>query len=165
MKQKLFFFILLFAFCITCSSEIQAKNQPMEKASDFTIPSLSEEAISLSDFRGQIVILNFWTTWCNYCQEEMSELNKFTNENKAQNIVLIGVNVTSSESSKNVVSNFAKQFNLTFPIGLDLTGKVAKDYHLMGIPTTIIIDQKGIIRNKLLGPVTDDMLHNAISQL
>lgn len=165
MRRKLFFFLLLFSICFTSPHDLKAKNQIMEKASNFTIPSLSEETLSLSDFKGKIIIVNFWTTWCNYCQEEMSELNKFTTENKMKNISLIGINVTSAESSKKVVSEFAKQFNLKFPIGLDESGQVSKDYRLMGIPTTLIIDEKGIIRNKLLGPVTTEMLNNSISQL
>jgi peroxiredoxin len=73
--------------------------------------------------------------------------------------------VTSAENSVQAVSQFVKGLDLPFQIVLDENGEVSKKYQVLGIPTTYIIDQKGIVRKKILGPVTSDMLKNVISKL
>ncbi|WP_338786774.1 TlpA disulfide reductase family protein [Metabacillus sp. FJAT-53654] len=135
-----------------------------EKAVDFTLKTVEGKAFNLSDYTGKIVVVNFWTTWCTYCQEEMEELIKFREEAKSLNVELLGVNVTSSEQSENVVIQFVKDLELPFQVGLDVHGEVSKTYQIIGIPTTFIIDKKGIVKKKLLGPVTSDMLKELISQ-
>ncbi|WP_226666110.1 TlpA family protein disulfide reductase [Metabacillus litoralis] len=167
MKRKTFFIVLIILISTAYHSELMAiennENIEKEKAPEFSISTLSGETISLSDFKGDLIILNFWTTWCTYCQEEMAELNKFSKENNSSNVHLIGINVTSSEQSEKSVEQFIKHFDVPFPIGLDESGKIAKKYKLIGIPTTLIIDENGMIQNKIMGPVTSEMLNEIIA--
>ncbi|MBO1514490.1 peroxiredoxin family protein [Metabacillus bambusae] len=135
-----------------------------EKAVDFTLKTVDGKVFNLSDYAGKIVIVNFWTTWCTYCQEEMEELIKFRKEANSLNVELLGVNVTSSEQSEKAVIHFVKGIDLPFQVGLDVHGEVSKTYQIIGIPTTFIIDKKGIVKKKLIGPVTSDMLKELITQ-
>jgi peroxiredoxin len=169
-KKMLISMILSFLISnLIISSEIvnAAENRIViegEEAIDFTLKTVEGKAFNLSDYAGKIVVVNFWTTWCTYCQEEMAELIKFREEAKSLNVELLGVNVTSSEQSEKAVIQFVKQLDLPFQVGLDVHGIVSKEYQIIGIPTTFIIDEKGIVKKKLLGPVTSDMLKELISQ-
>lgn len=136
-----------------------------EKAANFTLNTVNGKKLNLADLRGKIVIVNFWTTWCEYCKEEMDELVKFAKDTKSANVELVGVNVTTAEKSERGVIQFVRDLDLPFPVGLDIKGEVSRTYKVIGIPTTYIIDREGIVRQKILGPVTGDMLKHAISQL
>lgn len=136
-----------------------------QKVIDFTVKDVDGSNIHLADYQGKVIVLNFWTTWCAYCQEEMEEMVKFSSEADSAKIKLIAINVTASEKSEQAVINFAKDSNIPFQIGLDSNGEVAKTYQLIGIPTTYIIDQVGIVRKKILGPITADILKSYISEL
>ena len=136
-----------------------------EKAANFTLKTVDGKSMNLADFHGKVVVVNFWTTWCEYCQEEMEDLVKFSKDTKSSNVELLGVNVTTSERSEQGVIQFVNSLDLPFPIGLDVQGEVSRMYKIIGIPTTYIIDREGIVRQKILGPVTGDMLKHAISQL
>src|SRR5690606_35153974 len=90
--------------------------------------------VSLSDFRGQPVVLNFWATWCVPCRTEMPDLQDAHNE---EDVVVLGVNWQESES---VVQGFLDEFELTFPIALDREGGVREHYGVVGLPATFFID-------------------------
>ncbi|MGM0873356.1 MAG: TlpA disulfide reductase family protein [Bacillota bacterium] len=154
-------------WCTTDFVEAKEKRYVIEgeKAVDFSLKTVEDKEINLSHFHGKVIVVNFWTTWCAYCQEEMEELNKFYSETKSSNVELIGVNVTSSEKSEQAVRQFVEILDLPFLIGLDVQGEVSKMYQIIGIPTTFIIDREGIVRKKILGPVTADILNNIISQM
>lgn len=165
MKKHNFFIILssvIIFYMIYCTNNIEASGSMVEgeKAVDFSLKTINEEVINLSDYNGKVVIVNFWTTWCAYCQEEMGELISFSAKTKSMDIKVLGVNITSAENSVNAVSQFVKSLDLPFQVVLDVNGEVSKKYHVLGIPTTYIIDQKGIIRKKILGPVTSEILRN-----
>jgi peroxiredoxin len=170
MKKRYFLLMLLSFICVYFFSGInqtEASGEMIEgeKAADFTLKTVDEKVIKLSDFNGKVVVINFWTTWCAYCQEEMDELIKFSGETKSANVELLGVNVTSAENNIQAVSQFVNGLHLPFHIVLDVKGEVSKQYQVLGIPTTYIIDGKGIVRKKILGPVTAEMLKNVISKL
>ena len=172
MKKRLllsiiaFFFVLngLFIPDFVAAGELGSATVG-EKAVNFTLKTVDGKRMNLADLRGKVVVVNFWTTWCEYCQEEMEELVKFSKDTKSSNVELLGVNVTTSERSEQSVIQFVNGLDLPFPIGLDVQGEVSRMYRIIGIPTTYIIDREGMVRKKILGPVTGDMLKQAISQL
>ncbi len=104
---------------------------------------------SLSEFRGKIVFINFWTTWCLACVIEMPSMEKLHQKFKDKDFVMLGINLQESEAT---VLQFFKQHKLTFTTLLDETGDVGTAFRIRGIPTTFILDKKGIIIGKAMGP-------------
>ena len=105
--------------------------------------------VSLSDFRGKIVFLNFWTTWCPTCLTEMPSMEKLHQKFKNKDFAMVTVNIRESTAK---VAQFFKKFKLTFVALLDSTGEVAIGLKIRSIPTTFIIDKGGRAVGFIMGP-------------
>lgn len=129
-------------------------------APDFTLTALNGDDCSLSSFRGKIVVINFWATWCPPCRAEMPELAAFYRETAEQSggPVLLAVNLTAQEKSMEAVKEFVEQENIPFPVCLDRNSSVSDLYNIVSIPTTIIVGAEGTILAKKSGAVTLDWL-------
>jgi DsbE subfamily thiol:disulfide oxidoreductase len=127
----------------------------------FSLPDLSGELIKLEGFRGRVVIINFWTTWCIPCKEEMPMLDEFSRENSGS-ITVLGINVGDSI---NKVMGFMEEVKVSFPILIDETGVVGSTYHVVGYPTTYFVDGAGIIRGKYIGLITRRLLQQYLLPL
>lgn len=160
MKKIIFIFILFVLF----PSYVHAFKEGVQ-APSFELSTINGEKAKLADYKGKVVVLNFWTSWCEYCYEEVLELNRFYHERNKDEVELLAVNITSQERSEEAVRRFADINKLTFPVLFDKKGKVMKAYRIIGIPTTIIIDQQGVIRKTIFGPVTKDIIESEISLL
>lgn len=134
--------------------------QPMDlKAMDFQLRTINHETIKLSDLKGKKILLNFWTSWCPPCKEEMPQLNDFyVQEAKKLNVEILAVNITDQEISLEDVNDFSEEYQLQFPVLLDEQGEVSKRYQVLTIPTSFIISEDGRIIEKIIGPVTKDAL-------
>lgn len=127
-----------------------------ETAPDFELETLDGETVSLSDYRGEKVILNFWATWCPPCKAEMPYMQEIHEE--YEDVAILAVNSTSTElrggrdskKAKGQVKKFIDSEGYTFPVLLDADDEVSMDYSaifpITGIPTTFIIDKEGTIR-------------------
>jgi thiol-disulfide isomerase/thioredoxin len=104
---------------------------------------------SLSEYRGKIVFINFWTTWCLACVVEMPSMEKLHQKFKDKDFVMVAVNLQESAST---VIKFFKEYKLTFMALLDSTGDVGAGFGIRAIPTTLILDKNGRIIGKALGP-------------
>ena len=104
---------------------------------------------SFSEFRGKIVFINFWTSWCLACVIEMPSMEKLHEKFKDKDFVMVGINLQESEAT---ILKFYKEHKLTFTTLLDSTGDVGTAFRIRGIPTTFILDKNGIIIGKALGP-------------
>ncbi len=113
----------------------------------------------LSDLRGKPVLINFWATWCGPCRFEMPEIVKAYERHKGEGLVVLGVNV---EEGPQEVKDFAKAFQITFPITLDTRGQVIDAYGVRAMPTSIFIDREGIIRARWQGALTDNQLEERL---
>ena len=120
-----------------------------QPAPEFELPSLSGEIVRLSEYRGKVVFLNIWATWCGPCREEMPSMEKLYQELKDDDFEILAVSV--DEKGARAVEPFAKKFNLTFPILLDQEGKASRLYNTTGVPETFIIDKNGVIISKVIG--------------
>lgn len=109
---------------------------------DFTLNDLSGSPVSLSDFKGTVVFLNFWAIWCGPCRSEIPSMQKLYEEMLDEGFVFLAVNIGESKED---VSAFAEKAGITFPVLLDTTREVAKTYGASGIPMTWIIDTNGFI--------------------
>lgn len=136
-------------------SEVQFGASKGDTAYDFYLEDMDGNFVSLSDFRGKKVFLNFWASWCPPCRVEMPHLQEFAEEN--EDVVVLGVNVTSSESSLDNVKGFVDEFGLTFP-NLYGTDDITYLYYVESLPTSYFIDSNGVVNESIIGPVTKDIL-------
>ncbi|MFO0774484.1 MAG: TlpA disulfide reductase family protein [Nitrospiraceae bacterium] len=131
-----------------------AKYEPLtvgKEAPNFSLPDLAEKPVQLTDFRGKVVFLNFWATWCKPCQEEMPSMEQLYKVYEKDGLVILAVSIDRVTTKKDVPT-FVKNMGLTFPVLVDSWGQTDKRYKLMGVPETYIIDQQGILREKIIGP-------------
>jgi len=112
-------------------------------APDFTLPAVGGKSLSLSQYKGQVVMINFWATWCGPCRQEMPLLDAMYKKYKAMGFTLIGVNV---EPDSKAAEEFLKKLPVSFPVAFDAESKVSQLYNVQGMPSTVIVDRKGNAR-------------------
>ena len=134
-------------FQLTGQSRIKSGSQ----APDFTFPDLTGKEVGLSDYRGKVVFLNIWATWCPPCVDEMPSMEKLYKQFKGEQFEIIAVSIDGE--GRKVVAPFMERLNLTFPALLDRKGKIKNIYGVTGIPESFIIDKNGIIVKKVIGPL------------
>ena len=128
-------------------------------APDFELPDLADKDVRLSDFRGKVVFLNFWATWCKPCREEMPSMEVLYKNFERDGLVVLAISIDRVTTKKDIPP-FVKSLNLTFPILIDSWGQTDKRYKLMGVPESYIIDQQGVLREKVIGPKDWTILDN-----
>lgn len=121
--------------------EISVLETRAEEIWEFALPDLSGNIIRLSDFKGTVVLLNFWATWCPPCREEMPSLEEVFQTNKDKGFVVLGI--SRDEKGKEAVGPFMKEYGLTFPVLLDPELQVFNQYFVRGIPVTYLLDRQG----------------------
>lgn len=137
-----------------------------ETAPDFELMTLDGETARLSDYKGKKVILNFWASWCPPCRAEMPDMQKYYEEQAAgENVEILAVNLTTEDRGMEKISAFIEEFNLTFPIPMDSEGDIGKLYQAVAIPTTYMIDTEGRVRNKIVGPMSEQMMEEFIGDM
>ena len=112
-------------------------------APTFQLNSNGGKPVALADLKGQIVLLNFWASWCGPCRQEMPILEQLNRQYHAKGVTLLGVNV---EPDSAAAVNWLKATPVTFPILFDTDSKVSKLYEVEGMPNTVIVDRKGVVR-------------------
>jgi peroxiredoxin len=131
-----------------------AKYEPLvvgKPAPDFSLSDLNDKPYRLSDFRGKVVFLNFWATWCKPCREEMPSMEVLYKNFEKDGLVVLAVSIDRVTTTKDIPP-FVKGMNLTFPVLIDSWGQTDKPYKRMGVPETFIIDQQGLIQEIVIGP-------------
>ncbi|WP_440896352.1 peroxiredoxin family protein [Amphibacillus sp. Q70] len=126
-----------------------------EVAPDFEVTTLDGEQAKLSDYQGELVMLNFWATWCPPCRAEMPDMQKINDE---EDITILAVNMTETERNKEVVVDFVKEFDLTFPILMDEESAIMESYEIYAYPTSYMIDSNGRIQFINLGAMNYDQM-------
>ncbi|MFC7393083.1 TlpA disulfide reductase family protein [Scopulibacillus cellulosilyticus] len=139
-------------------------NHAFVKAPPFKLPDTENQMIDLHEYRGQSVLVNVWTTWCKECQEDMVSLQKISQKYSNSQLQILAVNMTTEETSAKAVQNYLVKNPITFPVLLDKKGKVKKDYHVFGIPTSFLIDPYGRIIKTFRGVVTTKDIQNWLPQ-
>jgi len=119
------------------------------EAPGFTLATPEGQTLALSSFRGRVVFLNFWATWCPPCRLEMPSMERLHQEFKDQGLAILAVDI---EESPKLVAKFMREFRLTFPALLDSDSRVSSRYAVRGLPTTVLIDRRGRIAGRAIGP-------------
>ena len=120
-------------------------------APDFTLTTLDGDSITLSDFRGKSVFVNFWATWCPPCRAEMPDIETIYQEYKDKDLVVIGVDLREAPDS---VRRFVEDGGYNWTFVIDSDGEVATSYWVASIPTSFFVDKHGIIRVIQIGTMT-----------
>jgi len=128
---------------------IQASSEGIDPI-DFTIPMLDGTMVNLSQLKGKVVFLNFWATWCGPCRSEMPSMEAVYQKLKDKGLEILAVNLGDSRDD---VSAFMNNYKLNFPVGLDGKKLTGTYYHIQAIPTTYIIDRRGLIIARLVGSI------------
>ncbi len=131
-------------------------------APTFALTSATDgDTFRLADFRGQPVLLNFWATWCPPCRTEMPEFQRFVEQGGTRAVVL-GVDMQEDPVT---VQRFLREYGISYRIALDSDGRVAASYTVAGLPTTVFVDSAGIVRDRVVGPLTYDGLAQRTARL
>jgi peroxiredoxin len=153
MTRYLSIFLLLFIFSLPACSTREAPKPPAEgqQAPDFILADLSGTKTRLSDLQGEVVLVNFWATWCPPCREEIPSM-------VALNRIMVGkpfrmLAISMDQGGKDAVNDFFRNSGLTLPVLLDKDGNVGRLYGVTGVPETFVIDRKGVIIKKFIGPL------------
>ncbi|MCK9517469.1 MAG: TlpA family protein disulfide reductase [Dehalococcoidia bacterium] len=125
-------------------------------APNFRLRAVRNGEVSLADYRGNWVLLNFWAAWCPPCRQETPTLQAFANEHP-EGLVVLGVN---QQEAASVARDFIDEYGVTYPTALDLTGEVSVAYRVSrgGLPASLLIDPEGVIREIHLGQIREDDL-------
>jgi peroxiredoxin len=119
-----------------------------DRAPGFTLPQLPSGKLSLSQFKGQVVVLNFWATWCPPCIEETPSLEQFATDMRSQGVTVIGVSVDENGQQ---LDKFIRMYHLSYPIARDPSAALANRYGTYKLPETYIIDRNGRVAEKIIG--------------
>jgi len=130
-------------------------------APDFELVSLDSTKIRLIDLRGQVVLINFWAVWCPYCLIELPEMQEAYDVYQDRGFIVLAVDVRDSEIE---VVEFTRDLGMTFPVLMDRDGKVALRYRVSGLPTSLLLDQDGVILAKRVGPIDVEWITQHLAQ-
>lgn len=143
---------------------IRVQNGPVQKgkAPDFTLTSFEGETLTLSELRGQVVVINFWASWCPPCREEAAYLEQTWREYKDRGVVFIGVDYVDTEEE---ALAYIEEFDITYFNGPDTGTRISQAYNIQGVPETFYVGKNGDLRGVKVGPLQPPELENKIETL
>lgn len=131
-------------------------------APELILEDLSGRKVSLTDYRGNVVLVNLWATWCPPCREEMPTLQTFYQKYKADGFVLVAIN---QEETLEVVQPFVDEFDLTFPVWLDEEYEAQRKFNTMNLPSSYVIDREGQVRLMWIGGISKRNLEKFVPDI
>jgi peroxiredoxin len=133
-------------------------------APDFTLGTLDGGEVSLSDFRGQGVLINFWATWCGPCRIEMPEIVRAYEAHSDTGFTVLAVNLTDQDALEDVQA-FVEEFGMTFPVLLDSNGEISRLYGLLGLPMSVFVDREGRIARIYIGLMSGEQIDEFVGEI
>ncbi|MEK6575854.1 MAG: TlpA disulfide reductase family protein [Chloroflexota bacterium] len=143
---------------------VKAANGPRASgmAPDFSLTGFDGRTVALSQLRGQVVIINFWASWCPPCREEAAYLEQTWRKYQGQGVVFIGVDWVDTEKE---ALAYIDEFDITYPNGPDMGTRIAQAYRIQGVPETFYVDKSGRLRGVHIGPLQSPALDDKIEEL
>jgi len=134
-------------------------------APELVLPDSDGTLHALSSYRGRVVVLNFWASWCPPCQAEMPALERIHQDLAASGLTILAVNVTSQDT-RQAALRFTEELGLTLPMLFDDNGSAQTSYRIRALPTTFFIDTRGIIRQVVVGgPLAGAVIESVVNDL
>jgi len=158
--------VLVLAAALTAGGQGQRQAaQPARvgaRLNDFTLADITGRKVSLSDYRGQVVVLNAWATWCPPCRAEMPALNAYYQKHLGEGFVILAINAGDAPAD---AAAFAKSYNLAFPVLLDPNVELLDGLQIHSYPTSILIGRDGVIKDIHIGLFTPEQIEAKIGPL
>jgi cytochrome c biogenesis protein CcmG/thiol:disulfide interchange protein DsbE len=118
-------------------------------APDFTLTTFDGESYTLSDYQGQVVVINFWASWCGPCELEAADLEQAWRDYKKRGVLFLGVDYVDTETEARV---YLQEWDVTYPNGPDLRTAISQAYRIKGVPETYIVGKDGRVAETIIGP-------------
>jgi DsbE subfamily thiol:disulfide oxidoreductase len=131
-------------------------------APQFEGPGLDGGTVSSGEFRGRVVVVNFWASWCGPCRQEAPALQRLWERYRDRGVQFLGINFRDDEAA---AREYEREFGITFPSVVDPTGKLAFDFQVLALPSTFVVGRDGWIEYHFTGVITDELLRRAIEDL
>jgi len=135
--------IIALVFSIFAASSLASSGMEGQQAPDFALKSSTGENLRLSEYRGDVVMINFWATWCGPCRQEMPLLDELYSRYQRVGFNLLGVNI---DDDSNRAMNMIEELGVNFPVLFDARKEVSKLYEVEAMPVTVIVDREGTVR-------------------
>ena len=154
---------IILALCVSVFL-LSGVHAAAEMAPNFTLKNRSGKNIKLSELRGQVVMINFWASWCGPCRQEMPILEKLYKKYKSLGFVILGVNV---DEDRKQAESLLKQIPVSFPILFDTDNKISAKYNVTAMPSSYFVDRDGKLRSEHKGylPEYEQLYKNEIKKL
>jgi peroxiredoxin len=158
--------LLVYVMAIVLACGLAVPAAAIEPFPDFTLKDLHGRAVSLSQFRGKVVILNLWMTTCPPCKKEMPMLQQLQKKYANQGVVVVGI---SADEKANTAASFARTLGVTYPLlihpALMISESEQQKFGLLGLPTTYILDKTGSVRKKVIGFLDKEDIEQALEEV
>lgn len=159
--------IILFvvSFSFSSTKQTSPKVEPPQvgsQLSNFTLTNIAGQSVQLNDYKGQVILLNAWATWCPPCRAEMPALNDYYLQHADQGFVVLAINAGDPERD---VAAFAQDYQLAFPVLLDPHTRLLDSYYIDDYPTTILIGRNGVVEEIHIGKLTGDQIAAKVDPL
>ena len=163
-NRRLLALVLAVSGCLlSCSKKLATPIEEGAIAPAFNLENLSGEKLALKDMQNKgLVLVNFWATWCSLCKAEVPILNKVYADYGSKGLSVVGVAV---EDRKDMVASYRKRHEMAYPVLLDTSGDVSKEYGLFALPMTVLVDRKGTVVLRKYGVVDEQTLAALQSKL
>jgi cytochrome c biogenesis protein CcmG/thiol:disulfide interchange protein DsbE len=157
--------LYLVAILLVLVGGLVRAQSPGETAPAFSLKTLDGEAVSLSDYAGHPVLINFWASWCKPCRVEMPLLVSAHRAHQQAGLAVLAINLSDQEGSTKDIRTFQAEFQMPFPVLLDNKGKARKLYRLRGVPTSIFVGSDGVVRSVHPGPITEAVMQQRLAEI
>ena len=155
---------LSFIFCLLSfpSCNRDKDSTPLTESIPFTLSGADSVQYTLSDYRGKVVLLNFWADWCPHCRKEFVKLQQANDELKGKGLEILAVNVGQTRQH---VLELQQEYLLTIPLLLDEKKEIAEKYGVTGLPTSFFIDKNGLIHEKIIGWLKEEQIKTTFEKI
>ncbi len=149
MKRTLLVLTLLITLVYSCERGNRAAVEG-KPAPEFTLQDISGDRISLSDFRGKVVLVEFWATWCPPCRLSVPELQHLQKEFSGKDLVILGISMDNGDDVRERLKEFINEYNVSYRVLID-DGEVSRRYGIVSIPTIFLLDRELRVAKKVMG--------------